>query len=109
MGGGNRLPLIKKAMIELTEMPTEHDRVGIVTYADNTRVLLPSVSVREQRAIIDSIDELSASGGTNGAGGIQAAYKMAKKNLMFAIGLLRAFGTVNSTGVNVSEMALFGV
>jgi len=78
MGGENRLPLVKKAMIELTEMLTEHDRVGIVTYADNTRVLLPSVSGREKRAIIDSIDELSA-GGCTYAGGIQEAYKLARK------------------------------
>ncbi|MGL6196381.1 MAG: vWA domain-containing protein, partial [Thermoguttaceae bacterium] len=71
---------IKKALTELTEMLTEHDRICIVTYADSTRVLLPSVSGREKRAIIDSIEELSAGGCTYGAGGIQKAYKLAKEN-----------------------------
>jgi len=80
MSGPNRLPLVKRALTELTEMVTEKDRVGIVTYAGDSRVALPSVSGREQRAIIESIESLNAGGSTNGAGGIQAAYELARKN-----------------------------
>ncbi|MCL2304598.1 MAG: von Willebrand factor type A domain-containing protein [Planctomycetaceae bacterium] len=80
MSGSNRLPLVKDALVELTKMITERDRVGIVTYAGDTRVALPSVSGREKQAINDSIASLSAGGSTNGAGGIQAAYELAEKN-----------------------------
>ncbi len=81
MEGPTRLTLIKQSMIELTEMLDENDRVGIVTYADDTHVVLPSISGREKRAIIDSIDGLAPGGCTYGAGGLEAAYKLAKKSL----------------------------
>jgi len=82
MSGSNRLPLVKRALVDLAEMVSEQDRVGIVTYAGDSRVALPSVSGREQRAIIDVVDSLSAGGSTNGAGGIRAAYELARKHFI---------------------------
>ncbi len=80
MSGPNRLPLVQKALVELTENITEQDRVGIVTYAGNSRVALPSISGREKRAIVESIEGLSSGGSTAGAAGIKTAYELARKN-----------------------------
>lgn len=80
MSGSNRLPLVKRGLTELVEMLEERDRVAIVTYANDTNIVLPSVSGREGRAILDSINALNAAGGTAGGDGIQKAYELARKN-----------------------------
>jgi secreted protein with Ig-like and vWFA domain len=55
------------------------DRVAIVTYAGDSRLVLPSVSAQEKRAILDSVKALTAGGSTNGAGGIKMAYDVARQ------------------------------
>lgn len=80
MSGSNRLPLVKRGLTELVEMLEEKDRVAIVTYAGSSNVALPSVSGRETRAILDSIEKLNAGGSTAGAAGIQNAYEVARKS-----------------------------
>jgi len=79
MSSSNRLPLVKKGLTELVEMLQPKDRVAIVTYAGDSRLVLPSVSGQEKRAILDSVDALNAGGSTNGAGGIRMAYETARK------------------------------
>jgi secreted protein with Ig-like and vWFA domain len=79
MDASNRLPLVKRGLTELVEMLQPKDRVAIVTYAGDSRLVLPSVSGKEKRAILDSVNALSAGGSTNGAGGIKLAYETARK------------------------------
>ncbi len=80
MSGPARLPLVQRALVELTENIGEQDRVAIVTYAGNSRVALPSISGREKRAIVESIEGLSSGGSTAGAAGIKTAYELARKH-----------------------------
>ena len=79
MASANRLPLVQKGLTELVEMLQPKDRVAIVTYAGDSRLVLPSVSGQEKRAILDSVEALTAGGSTNGAGGIRMAYDTARK------------------------------
>jgi secreted protein with Ig-like and vWFA domain len=79
MEASNRLPLVQRGLTELVEMLQTKDRVAIVTYAGESRVALPSVSGQEKRAILDSINSLSAGGSTAGASGIKTAYETARK------------------------------
>lgn len=79
MSSSNRLPLVKRGLTELVEMLQPQDRVAIVTYAGSSRLALPSVSGREKRAILDSIDALEAAGSTAGEEGIRTAYKTARE------------------------------
>jgi Ca-activated chloride channel homolog len=78
MAEPNKMPLVKRVLLEaLTELqPT--DTVSIVTYASDTRVRLGPTPVRNQRAIASVIEALAPSGGTNGASGIQLAYQEAQ-------------------------------
>jgi len=78
----NKLPLLKKAMRLLVDSLGEQDRVGIVTYASNTGVALPSSTGAEKPRILYVLDMLQAGGSTNGAGGIQLAYEMAARNFI---------------------------
>jgi len=78
----NKLPLLKKAMRLLVDSFGEQDRVGIVTYASNTGVALPSTSGGDKSRILSVLEVLRAGGSTNGAGGIQLAYEMAARNFI---------------------------
>ena len=76
----NKLPLVKESMRLLLSRLRPDDRVAIVTYAGESGLALPSTPVSARNAIINAIDGLSASGGTNGGAGIQLAYQVAQAN-----------------------------
>lgn len=75
----NKLPLVKKSMELLLGNLDERDRISIVTYASGVKTVLDGVTADKKDEIIGAINSLTASGGTNGAGGIQLAYEVAQK------------------------------
>ena len=79
MAQENRLPLVKRALNLLIDQLTEWDRVTIVTYAGSAGLKLTTTSGDRKRAIRDVVNSLSADGSTNGEGGIQLAYEMARR------------------------------
>lgn len=80
MADPNKLPLLKVCLKMLAQQLRAQDRLAIVTYADTSAVVLESTSGREKERISRVIDGLTASGGTNGEAGIQAAYSIALQN-----------------------------
>lgn len=76
----HKLPLVKSSMQLLLSTLGENDRVAIVTYADGVALHLPGTACNEKRMISETVDRLTASGSTNGSGGIQMAYKVAREN-----------------------------
>lgn len=82
MYSGNKLPLVKKSLKLLLDELDGNDTISIVTYASGTGVKLESTPVSEKDKIIESLDSLSAYGGTNGEDGINLAYEQAQKNLI---------------------------
>jgi Ca-activated chloride channel family protein len=77
-----RLPLVKQAMRLLVEKLSEQDRVAIVVYAGASGLALPSTSGAHKEAILSALDNLQVGGSTNGAEGIQLAYKIAADNFI---------------------------
>jgi Ca-activated chloride channel family protein len=77
-----RLPLVKQAMRLLVEKLTEKDRVAIVIYAGGSGLALNSTSGNEKEKILRALEELQAGGSTNGAEGIELAYKVAADNFI---------------------------
>jgi Ca-activated chloride channel family protein len=82
MNDANKLPLLKESFKTLVDQLTEKDRVSIVTYAGEDRVVLESTSCENKSLIKDAIDNLEAGGSTNGEGGINKAYDIAAENLL---------------------------
>jgi Ca-activated chloride channel family protein len=80
MADGNKLPLVKSALAELTKQLRAQDHVAIVVYAGASGCALEPTSGENRQAIEDSLARLEAGGGTNGAGGIQLAYELARKH-----------------------------
>lgn len=77
MQAENKLPLVKMGLNLLTQQMTESDRVAIVTYSDTAVQRLESTNGTNKEAILGVVNSLQAGGSTNGAGGIQLAYRAA--------------------------------
>ena len=82
MSSNNKLPLFQEGFKMFAENLTENDTISIVTYASGVRVIADGINGNEKDKLIDAVDELSASGSTNGSGGIQKAYQIALKNFI---------------------------
>lgn len=79
MYSDDKLPLLQRSFALLVEELTEKDRVSIVTYAGSDEVVLDGVSGDDKSTILEALESLEAGGSTNGAEGIQTAYRLAEK------------------------------
>lgn len=66
----------------LAETLTEDDRVSIVTYSGSSATILDSCPGNKYNKICKALDSIKFGGGTNGSGGITAAYELAAENYM---------------------------
>jgi len=82
MNAPNKLPLVKESMRLLLGRLRPDDRVAIVTYASGSGLALPSTPAAKASKIMAALDELHASGSTNGAMGLELAYEIAKANFV---------------------------
>lgn len=78
----NRLPLIQEGLRLLLQRLNRDDRVAIVTYSAESRLLLPSTPVGDTKRVREVLRALHAAGQTNGGVGIQLAYMIAKANFV---------------------------
>lgn len=79
MNSPDKLPLVQKAFTMLTENLTDEDRVSIVTYAGEDRVILEGAGGDQTMSIASALDQLSAGGSTAGSAGIKTAYDLAEE------------------------------
>ena len=79
MYGADRLGLIQQAFTMLVGMLGGNDTVSIVTYAGDSRVALSGEKGVNKPRIVNVLQDLTANGSTNGAGGIHKAYELAEK------------------------------
>ena len=75
----DKLPLVQKSFSMLTENLTEDDRISIVTYAGEDKVVLKGTSGQDKDRILEAINSLEAGGSTYGEAGINRAYELAEK------------------------------
>ena len=78
----NRLPLVKAAFQMLVKNLRAQDTVSIVLYGGSVVVWLQPTSGAEKQKIIQSIEELTASGDTPGESAIRLAYRLAEKTFI---------------------------
>ncbi len=82
MNLSQRLPLLQRAFHRLAARLDARDRLAIVAYAGNARVVLEPTAGDDQARIGKAIDGMSASGGTNGDAGIRTAYELARRQFI---------------------------
>ncbi|MBC3300085.1 VWA domain-containing protein [Pseudomonas sp. SWRI18] len=76
------LPLVQSTLKLLVDQLRDQDRVSLVVYAGESRVVLPPTSGRDKARIRNAIDQLTAGGATAGASGIELAYQMAREGFI---------------------------
>jgi len=81
MAGPDRLPLAQRSLRILVDNLKDGDTVALVTYAGNTRVVLPPTGVAHRNKILAAIEDLDAGGSTAMGDGIKLAYQQAAKGL----------------------------
>ncbi len=74
--------MVIKSFKLLAETLNANDRVSIVTYSGDSKVVLDSCAGDKYKQICRALDTIEFGGGTNGSGGITAAYKLAEENFM---------------------------
>lgn len=79
MSSPDKLGLAKQSLRILTNNLTETDTVSLVTYAGSTRVVLAPTNDRDK--IMAAIEDLSSSGSTGMASGIDLAYQQAAAHI----------------------------
>ena len=79
MGTYNKLPLVQSAFSMLAENLTKDDRISVVTYAGSSSTLIKGASGKDKDDILEALYSITASGSTNGEGGINTAYELAEK------------------------------
>ena len=77
----DKLELAKRSLRILVDNLQEGDTVALVTYAGDTRVVLPATPAAQRTTIVSAIEELTAGGGTGMASGVELAYREAMKGL----------------------------
>ena len=82
MSSQDKLPLLQESFKTLIEQLDESDRISIVTYAGQERVVCEGVPGSDKRGLTHAIDNLSAGGSTNGEAGLKMAYKIAQKHFI---------------------------
>lgn len=82
MGDYDKLPLLQEAFGILAENLTEKDRISIVTYASEDKIVLEGVSGDKKTKIRRALNSLEAGGGTYGSRGLETAYRIAGENFI---------------------------
>jgi Ca-activated chloride channel family protein len=84
MAREDRLQLVKKSLLLLLDQLTPEDRVGIVIYGSDARILLNPTYTCERQSIIHTIKDLRPGGSTYAEKGIRLGCEMAAR--MFEAG-----------------------
>ncbi len=80
MQSKDKLPLLKTAFSYLVGSLDENDVISIVTYSGREAVVLDGCSGDKDEMIMQAINNLTASGSTNGEAGLTEAYRIAEKH-----------------------------
>lgn len=80
MQSPDKLGLVKRSLQLLVAQMQEDDRIALVVYAGAAGMVLDSTSGSKQAKILGALESLTAGGSTNGAAGIELAYRIAEEN-----------------------------
>lgn len=80
MRAENRLGLVKQALTLLVGQLRPEDKVGIVVYGSNARVVLPHTGIVNREHILTAIRALAPEGATNAEAGLRMGYELALQN-----------------------------
>ncbi|MCV9388947.1 vWA domain-containing protein [Reichenbachiella ulvae] len=81
MNHPSKLPVMKEALTELSSIMRPSDRLSVVIYSDDARVILRDVSFTD-KAELNKLNTLESSGKTHAQKGLQLAYQIANEGMI---------------------------
>jgi Ca-activated chloride channel family protein len=81
MREGQRLELVKHALLTLVSRLDGRDRIGIVTFSDDARLVLPMTAADAKAEIAAVVQRLQPDGSTNAEAGLRLGYELAATGL----------------------------
>jgi uncharacterized protein YegL len=82
MEGHDRLDVLKKALLSYVKKLRPTDVVSLISFSDNSKVLVPAQKVGNGQYLRDMIEDLQASGGTDIYKGMVDGYEQVLKNFI---------------------------
>jgi Mg-chelatase subunit ChlD len=82
MNTPDRMPVLKKSMINLVGELRPSDRIAILTFSNTVKEILPSTAVSDKAAISKIIEDLSFGSTSEGGAALDIAYKTALSNFV---------------------------
>ena len=76
----NRLGLVKRSLTLLVEQLRQGDKVAIVVYGSDARVVLEHTGIEAREEILAAINALEPEGATNAEAGLKVGYRLALRN-----------------------------
>jgi Ca-activated chloride channel homolog len=80
MNRDDRLGLVKTSLSILVDELADDDRFAIVSYAGGASIVLEPTSVSDRDVILDALDDLDSTGGTNLQAGLALGYELARES-----------------------------
>lgn len=77
MLAGDKLELMKYSLYQLNNYLRPQDKIGIVTYSNKAKVLVPPTAGNEKKSIQSAVEKLKPYGGTAGGDGIKMGFEQA--------------------------------
>ena len=105
MAPSDRLPLFKQGLLLLVDQMRPEDRISIVTYASEQRLVLDGGTYQDRERIRKAINGLGAGGSTNGGSGIIMAYDVAQKHFVQGGNNRIILGTDGDLNVGITSSA----
>lgn len=102
MGQADRLPQVQATLSLLVDRLSAGDRVSLVTCANEARLHLEAVSVREKDTIRQTIDAIQSAGPTNLLAGLELGYATARR--AFVAGQINQVVLCSDGVANVGEI-----
>ncbi len=103
----DKMPLLKQSMHRLIDQLRSIDKVSIITYADDAKVVYPSEFVTDKEKLKNQIDSLVANGATAANRGLLLAQKMVTENYIEEGNNQIVIATDGSFRVKDKDMDLF--
>ena len=82
MAQNSKMDLMKFALNELTDMIRSTDKISLITYATDAKVLLPPTNGMDKDAVREQVRKLKASGMTAGGEGIKKGFEQVAKGIL---------------------------
>ncbi|MEM8890395.1 MAG: VWA domain-containing protein [Bacteroidota bacterium] len=80
MNKTEKLPLVKRSLLEVLPYLNQEDRISVLTFADESQQILSNYSPKQETAIAQALEKIQVGGKTRPYSSFETAYQIARNN-----------------------------